>query len=314
VCYLKKIKGITKGVFYYSGLANLMFKYRGRRLFVLCYHRVTGPGRKFQYLGVPRDVFEKQVLFLKRHFRIIPLKEAAGCLKGKGLDEPMLALTFDDGYRDNYLHAFPILKRHGVTATFFVPAGYIGTNERFWWDVVADIIVNSEVLKTDLDSRARMIDGVNTLLQLTQPAERTLEIEKLKIKFGYKETGAAEREIMSREEIKEISAYGFDFGSHTMTHANVTLLGEEALKKEILGSKQVLQEILGKEICGFAYPHGFYNEEAKRAVRECGYSYARTMVSGSNHGDEDVFALKCLDGGLYNLKELVVRLSYRGLI
>ena len=109
-----------------------------------------------------------------------------------------------------------------------------------------------------------------------------------------------------------MSRYGIEFGSHTITHPDLTLLGEDELIREISMSKQVLEGALGKEILGFAYPHGFYNDDARKIVKKSNYLYARTMLNGFNNMNEDIFELKCVSGFSYALYDLPARLSYRG--
>ena len=123
-----------------------------------------------------------------------------------------------------------------------------------------------------------------------------------------------EREMLDWEEIKEMERYGIDFGSHTLTHPNLTLLGQNGLVAEVLESKENLEYALKKKICSFAYPYGLYNKNVKRTIKKSNYLYARSMLNGFNDACEDMFALKCISGFSYTLNDLAARLSYRGLI
>jgi len=313
--FLKKgIKNTTKKILYRSGLANFLLGCNSHKLLILCHHRIAPPSDKFTYLGVSQDIFEQQIVFLKKYFKIVSFKEGAESLKTGSIRESLLVLNFDDGYRDNYLYAFPILKKYNITATIFLAAGFIGTKEQFWWDIVADIILGSSHLKGKEIEKMDMIDGINDSLQKISPKERNIKIEVIRKKLEFSGNDRGEREILNWEEIKEMSRYGIEFGSHTLTHPDLTLLGKDGLIREISMSKQVLEGALGKEILGFAYPHGFYNDDVKKIVTESNYLYARTMLNGFNNISEDIFELKCISGYSYGLDDLAARLSYRGVI
>jgi len=305
--FLNDIKNITKDIFYYSGIADSIISALKGRLCILCYHRITRPGSGFKYLGVPQDVFEEHILFLMRHFCIVSFDEAIERFKAKAKGKPLLVLTFDDGYRDNYLYAFPVLKKYQLVGTIFLTADYIGTEQRFWWDRVADIAVKN----TGLKEKGFMIDEINLSLKKLREEERERRIEDLRQRFGCSETSEKERDILSWDEIKEMAGYGIDFGSHTLTHPDLTLLKEGELRKEISRSKEVLEGVLKRNISGFSYPYGFYNDDVKGIVRESSYSYARTGSNGFNSYGQDVFALRRIDGLVYKVSHLASRLSYR---
>src|SRR5579885_8970 len=117
--------------FYYSGLVALARWYaqRGRRrLVILNYHRATG------------DTLRRQLLYLRRHYRIMHLEDAleefyAPSLPGQTRSDRRipLVLTFDDGYRDNYTYAFQLACELRVPITVFLIPGYVESGERFWW-------------------------------------------------------------------------------------------------------------------------------------------------------------------------------------
>lgn len=102
---------------------------------ILMYHQVL-PEVKYKYrLGVSVNTLERQMRFLKQHrYNIITVKELAGLIRGKKKVPPRtICITFDDGYRDNYTYAFPILKKYGIPATFFVIVEEIGNAQKFGW-------------------------------------------------------------------------------------------------------------------------------------------------------------------------------------
>src|SRR3989304_984073 len=115
--------------------------YRHSPLVVL-YHGVTGntsPKRIENYRGkhVRKDAFSYQITWLKRHFEIVPLRSIEDCVQRRRYpDRSLCAITFDDGYRNNYTNAFPVLKRMGVPATIFLTTGFIDRKFPLWPDAL----------------------------------------------------------------------------------------------------------------------------------------------------------------------------------
>jgi peptidoglycan/xylan/chitin deacetylase (PgdA/CDA1 family) len=312
--FLKKdIKIITKKILYHSRLADFLLGCNRHKLLILCHHRIA-PGDKFTYLGISQDIFEEQIVFLKKYFKIVSFDEGVKSLKANSIKESLVVLNFDDGYRDNYTYAFPVLKKYNITATIFVTVDYIGTKKQFWWDSVADTILGSPLVSGEAIEKVGMIDNINYSLQRMNLKDRKEEIERINKKFGFMGNNGKEREMLDWEEIKEMERYGIDFGSHTLTHPNLTLLGQNGLVAEVLESKENLEYALKKKICSFAYPYGLYNKNVKRTIKKSNYLYARSMLNGFNDACEDMFALKCISGFSYTLNDLAARLSYRGLI
>ena len=103
------------------------------RVTVLLYHRVSDDARDNLTVGV--EQFDRQMALLRRRFRVMTIEEVLACETVPYSGEPMIAVTFDDGYLDNYLHAAPILRRHGVPAAFFVATGIVDRQGRFPHDV-----------------------------------------------------------------------------------------------------------------------------------------------------------------------------------
>jgi len=114
---------------------------RKDRLLVLVYHRICeteGFMWDDDLVSASPQQFERQVRYIAERFTPITFEELGRILDGRSPMPPRpVIVTFDDGYMDNYLQAFPILKRYGVPATFFIPAGFIGTRKVTWWDLKA---------------------------------------------------------------------------------------------------------------------------------------------------------------------------------
>src|SRR3972149_7196864 len=118
-----KIKDLFKAVLFYGGLPHariLCRRVTGRqKIFILMYHRVAPKAPPFFESVIRPDIFERQIRFLKKHYNIASLEEIESAAFNDG-GKDMVVITFDDGYRDNYIHAFPVLKRYDVPASVFL--------------------------------------------------------------------------------------------------------------------------------------------------------------------------------------------------
>jgi peptidoglycan/xylan/chitin deacetylase (PgdA/CDA1 family) len=177
--------------------------------------------------------FEKFCKFFRAHFRVISLAEqVAGCSAAKDMGGT-LSITFDDGYRDNFEVAAPILRKLGLPATFFVVTGFVGTRTVAFWD------------------------------------------RNLPRQPGW----------MDWDQLRELTAQGFDIGSHTDTHVDLGTADEETTRLELETSKRKLDERLGKPVRLFAYPFGMPDNISKRAreqVRQTGFACCISAAGGAN--------------------------------
>jgi len=125
----------------------------GSQVVIVNYHRVS-PKSYHEWLSPPvsPESFEEQMIYLSRNFQLLPLQELTQCIRdGKPLPKAAAAVTLDDGYRDSYVHAYPILKRYHVPATFFLVTGHIGSDDLFWWDKIRYAVYQTRANKLQLD-------------------------------------------------------------------------------------------------------------------------------------------------------------------
>jgi len=147
---------------------------------IFYYHRVCDPEDDFLAspdLVVSNNNFEKQMQFIKEEFNVLPLDVAIGHFKkGKRLSCRDIAITFDDGYIDNYINAYPILKKYGISATIFITTGYIGSSNLLWWDRLSLIIKamrNTEIKWGDFSSDL-LTRGLKNILSNKKNLRRSL--------------------------------------------------------------------------------------------------------------------------------------------
>lgn len=212
---------------------------------VIAYHKIDRPSADVRIRGAytAPGRFSKQIAYLKR--RGCDFYTASELVKSYSengrFPANAICLTFDDGWKDNYTNAFPILKQFGVKATIFLVPSCIG----------------------------------QTTDQVTADGE-----------------GA--REHLSENDIREMSAFGIEFGSHSMNHKLFDRITKAEIEFEVNESKKHIENLLQKECDVFAYPAGFFTDFAKSAVKDAGYYAAFSTVYGSDE-ETDVFELNRLE-------------------
>jgi len=200
---------------------------------ILMYHSVNPVTHKDNRLVVSAYTFERQMRFLKEHrYNVMPLDRIGALIRERKQIPPhAIAITLDDGFKDNYIYAFPILKKYNLSATIF-------------------LIVN--------------------------------EIE------------IPQSHRLSWQEIKIMQDSGLiTFGSHTLSHLQLkSFTPEEELKKQIFGSKSLLEERLNRPVNLFSYPFGEFNIKTRQLVINAGYKAALATYIGVDLFSNDLFALK----------------------
>lgn len=262
----------------------------GQRTVVICYHRVVPDGDGGGLFGVerglPASVFERQIAFLLRHFEPVPASRA---LEPGAPGRLRFAVTFDDGYGDNFSVAAPILKRLGVTATFFVVSDFVGTDRRFWWESVAAMLRRSTAARLDVD--AVLQDGgtsvgggfaigtaaekeraqdemVARVLKLPHPAIAGVLARlsgALAVPIQWEERDFP---LMGWDDLRALMRDGFEIGGHTATHCNLGHPDSLDLEREIVASNRRIEGELDTELATFAFPYGraHHQSDAARSV------------------------------------------------
>ncbi len=249
-------------------------------------------------LAVPPDAFDRQVAYLARNHRIVGVDELVEMVSsGRPPDPRAVAITFDDGYEDNYRLAFPILRKHGATATFYVTAGSIDDAAILWTVGLRSAIKRCKVPSLSLgflEDRPIDIstDGTKetAIRLLTGLVKRCDEIEandvlaEIHAACAIPANGLDRRVMMNWNEIREMHGSGMTIGAHTVKHYNLPSLEAGVLAREVGESKRELEEGLGAPVEHFAYPDGrtgrHCNGVVAEAVAAAGFRSAATSITG----------------------------------
>ena len=269
-----------------------------RRILLLYYHRVFDTNEQPIYqLGIQRDVFRRQLEDLQRFFHIVPLPEALSAAAAGSHGEDLAAITFDDGYRDNYVWAFTVLRELGIPATIFLVAGLIGSKERLWYDQIRVLVERAHAPYLDLpaslgggrlelgsapQARRRSFHSLIDRLKACEDSARRDAVRELSERHADLLDLPDERDVlMSWEEARAMEEAGIQFGSHTLTHPLLTKISNEAvLLRELSESRKLLEERLRSPLPILAYPGGAFSPQVARAAGECGYRWALANAPG----------------------------------
>ncbi|OUV22183.1 MAG: hypothetical protein CBC55_05155 [Gammaproteobacteria bacterium TMED95] len=263
---------------------------------VLYFHRVLDKPSD-NYPDDPTiDEFDELLSVLKNTFTIVSLKELAST-RQVSRGKPLLGISFDDGYRDNFTNALPVLIKHGLKATFFIASQ--GTEEGILWQ---DKII--ECVRANAGGSDALYGVGGALDGLSESAKCRYLMEYLKrmkvfsrnaiIKDWEKTLGISSypRLMLTREEIKVLSNEGHDIGGHTHNHVILSVESQQDVKNEITRNKDILEEIIGRKLDLFCYPNGHPSFDLDADIhpemlREAGYSYAFTTLDGGIGKDSD---------------------------
>lgn len=298
----KRIGVLLATIFYYTGLVSLFrrrMRRMGKRVVILNYHRADGGDLR------------RQMLYLRRHYRIMHLEDALEQLYTPSsmhdTDRRTIAVfTFDDGYYDNYTYGFPLACELHVPITIFLVPGYVENGHQFWWCEGNHLVRRSGVTIVTVDDvtydlstsegKARLTRYIDKHLRHARSVdEREIFLERVRSLLAVSPILTAEEEKdrpLSWGELLKMQESGWvSFGAHTMNHPVLSYLSQAAdMRYEIEASRQVLEQKLGHPIRTFAYPVGkeeHINQTVVDTVKDAGFSWAVTAISGvASPGDQ----------------------------
>ena len=289
---------------------NGLMKLNRSKVRILMYHRVTDElgVSDAPYNAVSIDNFELQMQCLAANYNVITLDDLViHSRHGQPLPENSAVITFDDGFRDNYTNAFPILKKHGLKATIYVCSGTVGNGKRLWFDRVS-LLLNSTKVKS---FRFPKVDGeefdmtgdhfsihyrVHEIIKDYSPDQADEAISDLAESLEVNESicmlskGSG---MLSWDELREMQEYGIIIGAHTVSHPILSHLDDKTLEYEMLECQRVLQTNLCRPVQHFSYPNGRpcdYDDRALAIVADH-YDSATTTTPGLTTEASDIYRL-----------------------
>lgn len=288
-----------------SGLVGRLRPSARDAIVIYAYHRILDVPADYPFdlelVSASTAQFDQQVRWLKKHTTPMTMSDLSEQLEaGKPLPPRPSVVTFDDGFVDNYENAFPILKRHGVPATFFVSTGYIEQNKTFWFDWLAHCVLNPawrrlklKSLDVDMELPASDAERRQVLDQLLRKAKKVSgqpELELVDELLAHQEAHrspdcARHSAPMTWDMLREMRAGGMEIGSHGVGHYLLAKLTDEHLNQELIDSKAALDRELDQATVSIAYPVGSAEAADQRVfdkARRSGYRIGVVYDNGWN--------------------------------
>jgi peptidoglycan/xylan/chitin deacetylase (PgdA/CDA1 family) len=242
--------------------------------------------------------------WLSRHARLLSVDDLVTLLQdGDPLPRRAVVVTLDDGFRNNYLEALPVLRRYRVPAAVYVITGFVEGQPQ-WIDRLDTALesIQRPEIRADLPDREREFpyrgtgERQRTAHHLRQLGKRLAGedrerlVRSLSAQAGVdlgelaEEVRPADTRALTPGMVREMSQEGITIGSHTVNHEILTRCSRELLKHEVRFSREKLEKWCGRKVTHFAYPNGGpedFNETTEEALREAGYGSALLTIPGT---------------------------------
>lgn len=294
---------------YETGAFAPFHRFNRNRILILTYHRFGETETSF---AVSRRQFAAHLAYLTKYRKVLSFDEISERLQnGEKLPENAAIITIDDGYRDAYEIAFPLLKKFAAPATLFAVTDFIDGKIWVWTDKMRFIAARMKTEKSTIEIGTERIElenktadkiflsgsKANSVLKKMPDAEKDREIECIarELKVEMPDLPPETSAPLSWTQAREMETGGVSFQSHTVTHPMLTQVGENRLNFELNESKQKLEEILQKKINAFCYPSGVFDEKVWQAVKQNDYKCAVTTRYGFNTENANRFLLNRID-------------------
>jgi peptidoglycan/xylan/chitin deacetylase (PgdA/CDA1 family) len=285
---------------YHLGISQLYKKIAGRKRGIISYHNVlpldTLPAFDTYNVDVTAKIFEQQVIFLKKHFKILPISD---------IESPPsegFFISVDDGMANNYSHIAPILNKHNLTALFAVCPAMIDQQKPYIWRDHLFLLLQAAYqqkvwLPINNYQQPIVVQNINTLTRALkkyvyqhQLADIYGMIEEICDRNGWQYSSMASVDalrysFMTWPQLKELQATGHGIASHTLTHRILRFLSDNELHTELLDSKKTLDSKLNSAVTTLVYPYGSMAEIDNRvaaAAQTAGYKRALMNVQHHN--------------------------------
>jgi peptidoglycan/xylan/chitin deacetylase (PgdA/CDA1 family) len=300
--------------------------YDHKKLSILLYHGVTRIESKgienFSKKHIHEKIFFKQMKYLKKNFNVISMNEITYCNKNKiKLPKKSIAITFDDGFHNNFSVATPILNDLNLPCTFYICPGVIGTKNMFWVDEIEDCInlTQKRFIKIDLGKKTysfalttkkKKIDSINKIKFfcklspsltkdkiINQLIDETQIIPNVNHSKNYAKANWKQVREVAKNDL-------FCIGGHSMNHDILSRQKKNEVSKDIEKSIKVISKRIKQKITHYSYPEGqkdHYNNRIINILKKNEIECCPSAMFGQNEDFENLFHLKRIIIGMKNV-------------
>lgn len=288
-------------------IATALRRRSTNELLVLAYHRVLPAESETEYpfdidlVSANPEQFDWQMSWISEQFTPMAMTEIVDCLENRrSLPSGAVAVTFDDGFMDNYTHAYPVLRSRNIPACIFLSTDYVGKNRPYWFEAIAQVLMSAPVrsirlpaiqeplprsdehsrrredVRLALSELKRLPDDLRRLnMDVLEPQVRGLS--DVRVGFG--------AQAMDWSQVRDMHRSGIEFGSHGASHAVLSRLNDADLARELRESRAEIERATGAPVTAIAYPVGgaaSIGDRVVTAARDAGYRLGFTYLQGSN--------------------------------
>ncbi|MFH1982568.1 MAG: polysaccharide deacetylase family protein [Pseudomonadota bacterium] len=261
---------------------------------ILMYHRVLPAARTDAHwdfnAGITTTLarFDEQMGHLARHHRVISLEDLPARHRDRG--GFFVAITFDDGYRDNLVHALPVLEKYGLPVTIYVATRFPDGEDGMWWYELADICRRQDAVDfrwrgrrhrrrlTSMEAKRHGFHALHRLVLSLPDTDRETLMARIR---GTEPPARYPGNCLTWDDIRRLSRHSLvTIGAHTCSHARLSDLSGDAAAREIRLSKTRIEEETGRRVRHFSYPYGSLNNFGARDIEIVSRSGFQTAVTG----------------------------------
>ncbi|MBF0503863.1 MAG: polysaccharide deacetylase family protein [Candidatus Omnitrophica bacterium] len=292
---------------------------------ILMYHRINDSQNDPYYLNVSPKNFDEQMSILKKHGKTIQMQKMGERVSKFNLRSDDIAVTFDDGIRDNFYNAKPVLEKYEIPATFYIPSHSIESQQEAWWDKLARILtspilpnifeisIGNMQYRWNIDSSPKegsvafndKLPPMNSLIskkqllfstwRMIKPLDFQQQInivEQILTWSGQSSDAQSAYLPMTLNQLNVMAdSKLFEIGAHTVHHPWLSDWPIKHQEEEILVGRQNLEKWLNKEITSFAYPFGNYSDQTPGILKRLRFQNACTTAEGPVKRNMDSFLL-----------------------
>jgi len=266
---------------HYSGINKFFKFFLNKKIYVLNYHSVSSnlnsadlQGEFYKHLSIKNDLFEDHLrMMIKNGHTFIQPRDLLGDEIIK-LKKPTI-LYFDDGFKDNLVNALPILQKFNIKASVFVSPNIINEISTLW-TIKHRVFLKSQ--NRNPKEIEKIISDLKTLPKLER--ENFVFEEYLGAKFHW--PLKSQNIFLNWQDLKILVDEGWEIGSHSMSHSDLSELDREEIEKELFESKEEIEKKLDASVTSFSYPHGRISELANKMFLGMGYKIIVSVGQGLN--------------------------------